>query len=61
MSSARSVARRPPKAPSNNLVPIEVIEPLQTQVERLLCAFQQCDQGARNEILIVAERLVGTT
>jgi hypothetical protein len=59
MSSTRLPARRPPKKTGDNLVPCESTDTLPSQLERLLRAFQRCDDAARREVLIVAERLSG--
>lgn len=57
MSTTRSIARRQPKKPGADLVPSEDIEPLCVQIQRLLRHFEGCDDGARIEVLRVAELL----
>jgi hypothetical protein len=53
-----SIARREPaNIPGPALVPREDIDALPSQIARLLCAFERCDQAGRAEVLLIAERL----
>jgi hypothetical protein len=57
-----TIAARPSRGASTgtDLVPSTGSgDALRVQIQRLLQAFHQCDEGARNEILRVAEVLAG--
>jgi hypothetical protein len=52
-----SIAPRARGAGSSDLIPVDA--GLRAKLERLLQAFQQCDDAGRNEVLRVAEVLAG--
>jgi hypothetical protein len=49
----------PSKIPGTALVPSKDIDGLRSQVQRLLLAFERCDEASRLEVIKIAERLGG--
>jgi hypothetical protein len=54
-----TIAPGPAKIPATALVPSKDIDGLRSQVQRLLLAFECCDEASRLEVIKIAERLGG--